>query len=338
MGSRVARIPVWAWLAAIVAGSAIFRAIIGRGIVAPFVMVDEIIWAEIARGIADAGEPLLRDQSDPGYSVVYPLLISPVYALFESLPDAYEAVKAVNAVLMSLAAVPAYFLARRVVGDGLSLLAALLAVALPSLAYTGTVMTENVFYPLFLVFVLVLVLVLEQPTGRRVALLVALLGIAFATRVQALALVPAALLAPLLLAVFERRGLRETVGRYRVPYGVFAVLGALALGAQLVGGRSLDDLLGAYAPVGEASYDLGEIVEFIAWHAAELTLYVLVLPVAATIVLVGQGAIARSPAPGVPGGDPLDHGRSCFRSSRPSRRVSRTGSRSGTSSTSRRCS
>ena len=51
---------------------------------------------------------------------------------------------------MSLAAVPAYFLARRVLAAGLSLVAALLAVAVPSMLYTGTMMTENAFYPLFL--------------------------------------------------------------------------------------------------------------------------------------------------------------------------------------------
>ena len=96
LANRVARIPVWAWLTAIVVGSAIFRAVVGRGIVAPFIMVDEVIWSEIARGIADAGEPLLRDQPDPGYSVVYPLLISPVYVLFKGLPSAYEAVKVVE--------------------------------------------------------------------------------------------------------------------------------------------------------------------------------------------------------------------------------------------------
>jgi hypothetical protein len=288
LGRRIGRIPVWLWLAAIVVGSAVFRAIVGRGIVAPFIMVDEVIWAEVARGFADAGEPLLRDEPDPGYSVVYPLVISPAYALAESLPDAYEAVKSANAVLMSLAAVPAYFVARRVVGPGLSLLAALLAVALPSLAYTGTVMTENVFYPLFLVVVLALLLVLERPTGPRVALLVALLGAAFATRVQTLALVPAVLTAPLLLAVFERRGFRETLGRYRTLYLAFAALGALAVTIQLAGGRSLDDLLGAYEPVGEASYGPGEVLEFVVWHAAEMTLYVLVLPLAATIVLVAR--------------------------------------------------
>ena len=215
LDNALRRVPAWAWLVAIVVGSAVFRAILGRGIVAPFIMVDEIIWSEVARGLADAGEPLLRDQPDPGYSIVYPLLISPVYALFESLPDAYAALKVLNAVLMSLAAVPAYFLARRVVRDALALLAALLAVALPSLAYTGTVMTENVFYPLFLVVTLVLVLVLERPTTTRVVLLFALLGLAFATRVQAVALLPAILIAPFVLSIFERRGLGSTISRFR---------------------------------------------------------------------------------------------------------------------------
>ena len=83
LGRALRRIPTWAWLAAIVVGSTIVRAILGRDLVAPFIMVDEIIWSEVARGIADAGEPLLRDEPDPGYSIVYPLLISPVYALFD---------------------------------------------------------------------------------------------------------------------------------------------------------------------------------------------------------------------------------------------------------------
>ena len=85
MGSALRRVPAWAWLTAIVAGSVLVRTILVRGIVAPFIFVDEVIWSELARGIADAGKPLLRDQPDPGYSVVYPLLISPAYALFELL-------------------------------------------------------------------------------------------------------------------------------------------------------------------------------------------------------------------------------------------------------------
>ena len=288
MGRTLRRVPVWAWLAAIVVVSAAFRAVLGRGIVAPFIMVDEVIWSEVARGLANAGEPLLRDRPDPGYSIVYPLLISPAYALFESLPDAYAAVKTVNAVVMSLAAVPAFLLARRVVQDGLALLAALLAVALPSLAYTGTVMTENLFYPLFLFVVLFLVLVLESPTAPRVVVLFALLGLSFATRVQAVALLPAVLVAPLLLAAFERRSIGSTFARFRWLYGITAGLGIAALVVQLVAGRSAQELLGAYSPVDEADYDVGQVLRYLWWHVAELSLYVLVIPLAATIVLLGR--------------------------------------------------
>ncbi len=288
MRRSLGRIPVWVWLGAIVVVSALFRGVIVRGIVAPFIIVDEILWSEVARGIADSGEPLVRDTPDPGLGVVYPLLIAPAYILFDGLVDAYAGVKAINAVVMSLAAIPAYFLARRVVGTWLALLGAVLAVAVPSLAYTGTVMTENVYYPLFLTVTLVLVLVLERPSGLRVGLLLALVALAFATRVQSAALVPAILLAPLVLAVFEA-DVRGTLGRFRLLYGALAALGALALAVRLGTGRSPQELLGAYEPVGEAEYELAEVLRYLVWHVAELTLYVLVVPVAATIVLVARG-------------------------------------------------
>jgi hypothetical protein len=286
--SILAGVPAWAWLTLIVAASAVVRALLARGIVAPFVIVDEIIWSELARGIAATGHALLRGEPDPGYSPLYPLLLSPAYAAFSNLPTAYAAVKTLNAVVMSLAAVPAFLLARRLVPERLALLAAVLAVALPSLAYTGTVMTENLFYPLFLVFVLALVLVLERPTAWRTIAVLALLALAFATRVQAVALVPAIVLAPLVLAVFARSSLRSTLATYRLLYGGMAALAGVGLVYLAVAGRSPSDLLGAYSPVGERSYDVVKALRYLWWHAAELALYVLVVPLAATIVLVGR--------------------------------------------------
>ena len=288
MRRSLGRVPVWAWLAAIVGLSALLRAVLVRGIPAPFIIVDEILWSEVARGLADAGEPLVRDTPDPGLGIVYPLVIAPAYLAVDGLVDAYAAVKLINSIVMSLAAIPAYFLARRVVGQWLALLAAVLALAVPSVAYTGTVMTENVFYPLFLVVAFVLVLVLERPTGLRVALLVGLVAVAFATRVQAAAFVPAILFAPLVLAALEGVGLRDTVRRYRVLFGSFVSLGAIALVLRLVTGKTPQDLLGAYEPVGEADYEVAEVLRYLAYHVAELVLYLLVVPVAATIVLVAR--------------------------------------------------
>ncbi len=289
VASSLRRIPAWAWLIAIVAGSFAVRAWLARGMVGPFIMVDELIYSELGRSLADSGELLVRDVSSPGYGIVYPALISPAYALFESLTDAYAAVKTLNAFVMSLAAIPGYLLARRVVGTGLSLLAAVLAVSLPSLVYTGSVMTENVFYPVFLACSLLLTLVLERPTpARQLALFIAV-GVAAATRVQAVVLVPALLTAPLLLALLRREGLGAALRPFRWLYGVVLGGGALVLVAQLARGGSLSDLLGAYSIVGESDYEFGEVLRYAAYHLAELDLYLGVVPVAATIVLVGLG-------------------------------------------------
>ena len=51
MGRALRRIPTWAWLAAIVAGSALVRAILSRGIVAPFILVDERSNKTVAAGV-----------------------------------------------------------------------------------------------------------------------------------------------------------------------------------------------------------------------------------------------------------------------------------------------
>jgi Dolichyl-phosphate-mannose-protein mannosyltransferase len=288
LGKRLSRVPPWAWLAGLVVASFAVRAWLARGMVGPFIMIDELIYSELAKSFADSGEFLVRDLPSPGYGLVYPALISPAYGAFDRLTDAYTAVKTVNALVMSLAAIPAYLLARRAVGPWLSLLAAVLAVALPSLVYTGTVMTENVFYPVFLATALLFTLVLEQPTPGRVVALFLAIGIATATRAQSVALVPAILTAPLLLTVFRRDRPSETLRPFRWLYAL-VVGGGLAVAlVQLVRGRSLSDLFGAYRVVGDETYQAGEVLRYLLYHLAELDLYLGVIPVAATIVLAGR--------------------------------------------------
>jgi hypothetical protein len=288
-------VPAWCWLGAIVIASFAFRAWLARGMLAPFIMVDELIYSDLARSLADKGRLLVRDVPASGFGIVYPLLLSPVYLAFESLTDAYAAVKTINALVMSLAAIPAYFLARRMASVGLSLLAALLAVSVPSLVYTATVMTENVFYPVFLTAALALVLVLERPTVARELFFYALVVVAVLTRVQGVALVAAALTAPLVLAVLSGRGLAFTLRTFRRLYTVLVGAGLLVLVVQLARGRSLSDLLGAYSVVSDGSYDFGEVARFALWHLEELSLYLGVAPCAALIVLVGLGRSRRQP-------------------------------------------
>ena len=291
MGSNTAlrRIPAWVWLAAIVVASTVFRALLSRGIVAPFIVVDEIIWSELARGIASAGQPLVRGESDPGYGVVYPLVISPAYA---ALPQSSggvrggEGAELVRDVPRSDPGVPARaagrrprFRAARRAARGRD----------PVARVHGHGDDRERVLP---------------AVPRRDARARARAG---ASRRRSAS--PSSCSSshwPSRRACRRSRSFRRRSSRRcssRSSSGVGCVrrsrasasctggssrCGALALLVQLVGGRSPQDLLGAYSPVGDVSYHAGDILRYLVWHAAELSLYVLVIPLAATIVLVGR--------------------------------------------------
>ena len=279
-----AAVPIAAWLTGLVVLSILARYGVGRRMVAPWIMVDEIVYSELARGIASgAGLSIRGEPAGVGYGVVYPALISPAY-LLDSLTAAYAAAKAINAVLISLAAIPAYFLARRVLTPGYALVAALLTISVPSLFYAGTIMTENAFYPIVLGAALALVLALERPTPGRLAVFLAAAGVAYLTRPQAVFLVPAALTAPLLLAWWSRRA--RAVLDFRWLYGGIAAVAVLLLGAAAARGDGPLALLGAYRAATTQDYSATEIGRWLLYHVAELDLYVGIAPFAAFLLLL----------------------------------------------------
>ena len=289
--SRVARIPPWAWLAALVVFSAVFRYGLSRRVVAPWIMVDELIYSELAKSFAATGHFLVRDVHHGAYGAVYPLLIAPAWRVFSSVPDAYAAAKTIGSVLMSLTAIPVYFLARRLLSPAWSLLAAALAVAVPSMMYTGTLMTETVFYPIFVCAALALVLTLERPTLTRQLVLLGICLLAFLARSQAVVLIPAVATAPLLLAWLDRRRLLRVVKEFRALYAVLAVAVLGALAVQLARGKSPLDVLGSYSVTGHADYHPGQVLKWLLYHVSELDLYLGIVPFAAVLLLT---ALARS--------------------------------------------
>ena len=286
--ARLRAVPAWAWLLTVVSISFVLRAWLARGMLGPFIMVDELIYSELAKSFADNLTFGIRGLPSSGYGAVYPALIAPAYAAFERIPDVYASVKTINSLVMSLAAVPAYLLARRVAGQGLALAAAVLAVAVPSMIYTATVMTENAFYPLFLLATLALVALLERPSAKRYVAFFAALALAYLTRTQAVVIAAAALTAPILIALWTPRAMRATLRSYALLYALFAGGAVLGVGFQTARGRQLSDLLGAYAIVGESSYDVEKALHFIVYHVAELDLYLGVIPFAVAIVLTAR--------------------------------------------------
>ena len=106
----------------------------------PWLFTDELEWTQISRAIEETGHAARR--GDPiFFKSLYAFLIAPFWAI-HSTETAYAAIKYMNAVVMTLAAVPTYLLARMMLSKRASLVVALLAVCIPGMAYVTTIVPE----------------------------------------------------------------------------------------------------------------------------------------------------------------------------------------------------
>lgn len=280
----VRAVPMWAWVTVLVVVSAGIRYALSRQAVAPWIMVDELIYSELAKSFAATGHFLIRSEQTAAYGIVYPLLLAPAWWVYNSIPDAYAAAKAINSVVMSLAAVPAYLLARRVLSAPYALGAAVLTVSVPSMVYTATLMTENAFYPIFIATALAIMVWLERPSWKLTVLMLALVGFAYLTRAQAIAFGPAILTAPLIFTWAQRKSWR-TLRDYRLMYAIVAVAAIGILAVQGARGRSPLGVLGAYEVAGQTHYKFWQVMQWLWYQIAELDLSLGIIPFAALIVL-----------------------------------------------------
>jgi hypothetical protein len=283
-------LPAWAFLALLVAASALVRFLAALDVAVPWIAPDEIVYAELGRSLYEAGRLGVLAEPTAFYSFVFPALVGLPLSL-DDVGVGYGLVKALQAIVMSLAAVPVYFWGRSLMSRGWALVAAALTLAAPALAYTGLLMTEVAFYPVMALAAWAMARALVEPTPKRQALLLAAIVAATATRVQAAVLVPVFLSAVVVKAGFERR--RPPVREFAPTLAGLLVL-ALAWGAwQLRGGGSWSELFAAYQLAGETSYDPGEVLKFVAYHAAGVVLMTAVFPLCALALLALEAVRGR---------------------------------------------
>ena len=84
----------------------------------PWVFYDELGYQKLAQSLGETGRLALFGKQGLSDSPLYPLVLSPLYALHLSATAAYEWTKIVNCVSMSLAIVPIYKIARFVLAPG----------------------------------------------------------------------------------------------------------------------------------------------------------------------------------------------------------------------------
>ena len=219
----------------------------------PLYFPDEYIYGSLARSLATSGRLAIRGTSAHFPALLEPLLAAPFWLTGDPML-AYRLTQGLNALAMSLAAVPVYLLARRLgLGQWLALGAATVAVASPDLLYSSFVLADPIAYPLVLGAVYLGVRALETPTARAQAAFVAVAGLASFARIQYVVL-PLAFAGA--AAVVER-------GRVRRYWPTLALLAAPAPLALALGPSRL---LGYYSRVG---HDHVPLLSALKWAATD---------------------------------------------------------------------
>jgi hypothetical protein len=291
------RLLVWLILAVAIAGSIVVRLIVNTKFQAPTILTDELTYSQLARDIADG-----KFSFSTGYGIVYPLLLAPSWAFNTYGTDAFTWMKATNAVLVSLTAIPVFFWARRMMRPGFALLAAVLTLLMPSMAYSGTIMTENAFLLFFMLAAWAIAVAVERPTIINQILVIVAIVVAFETRVQAVVLLAALPVIILLHVLAEERSTGafsfKGYGRRLVRFWPLAAIAALGVLAVIVRTVATDwhpsQLLQAYSATTGGQYAAPTISRYFLWHLGEATFALGVIPVAALFLLVGMGILNRT--------------------------------------------
>lgn len=280
----------WAAVGVLVAASTALRFWATHEVPVPWIAPDEMIYGSLGQSLYRAGELTILGGPTPFYSLVYPAIAGLPLAI-DDLELGYSILKAVQALVISLAALPVYAWSRSLMSRGWALVAAALTLAIPGLAYSGLIMSEVAFYPVMILTAWAMARALARPTTGRQALLVGAIALAAATRLQALVLVPVLVTALGIKLLCERR-LRPAARLWPT----FAALGGLAgtwLLWRLANGGPWTAVFAGYQAAGETSYSLVEALEFIAYHAGDALLLSGIFPACATALLAIDALAGR---------------------------------------------
>ncbi len=248
---------------------------------------DEYIYTELARSFGAHGLPEIRGALYPFPALLTPLLTAPAW-LVSDVGTAYRLAQAEGALAFSLAAVPAYGLARHLGATSrVALLVAATAAFVPDAIDGGLLLSEPFAYPLFLAAVWALVVSLSGGGRRSRVAFLALTILACLARVQ-LVVLPVAYGVALLAMSGRQHTVVRTLRAHALPVGVFL---AAAVAAAAAGPARA---AGVYGAIFGADFSAPDLAHWLAVDAV-------IVCVAAGWVLVpgaalGFGAAIARPA------------------------------------------
>lgn len=222
--ARLLAVPASLVLGLMVGVSAVLRFLLALPHTTPLYFADEYIYSTLSYELATTGRPTIRGDAASFPALLEPILAAPFWLAGD--PElALRLTQGLNAVAMSIAAVPVYLLARELaLGKGFGLAAAAVALLSPDLFYVAFILGEPIAYPLVMWSVYFGIRALHRPTPRDQVLFVVLAGLASFARVQFVVL-PVAFVGAALIARTPLRKLKLSFALLAVPAAGLVVAG-----------------------------------------------------------------------------------------------------------------
>ncbi len=262
-------------LPALFVASCAYQFLQSRAHVTPTVFSDELLYAKLSQSIAAGHGLAIRGVHYMFPAPVGPLLDAPAW-LFSSTTTGYAAAKLLNAVVMSAAVFPAYWLARSLVRRSFALVVAVATVSTPTMLYHAYLMSEAAAYPVFVFAVAVLGRGAAAPSRRYAVAVPLVCALAVTTRVQFIVLPVAYVVAVALCG-------RGRYRRYAVPVALLAAVGTIV--------ALLPQLLGSYGGAGRYRYPSGAVLHWLVTNASLLPFSLGLAVVPGALLGIGFGLL-----------------------------------------------
>lgn len=274
--------------------SSVARFVASLWVRTPWIAPDEMLYGRSGREFWETGHLVLLGNTAP-FVGFYPVLAGLPLALFGD-GHGVIALKAFEALLASSTVVIVFLWARQIVSARWALAAGAITAALPALARSGLIMTEAVFLPAATAALWLAARALTRPTWQRQVLAGVAVTAAIAVRYQGVVLVPALVLAIIVMACFERDG---SVFLRMWPLALSVGLGLVVLYAAraAVGGGS--GAFGAYGAGVRSHYELVGVLRWTFREAGDVYLLVVGMPLVALCCLFAEQLRARTRDRGV---------------------------------------
>ncbi|MGH2905732.1 MAG: hypothetical protein ACRDKI_03065 [Solirubrobacterales bacterium] len=256
---------------------------LGRTHAIPEWTIDEILYGQMAKGIAAGDGAVWRGQA-LGISPIYSYMIAPAWALFDPT-TAYGVARAIGVAIACTTVIPAWLVSRELTSGWRVWIAPVGTLLGTWMITTTRLLTENLAWPLATWSLAALVICLARERSR--GWLTVAIGCALAAtavRLQLVILLPVVPLAYLLDAV--ARGAFAPTARVRaLSKGGAAVVALPALAALPVG-----NLLGRYSGITAHMPSLAGTIYWSFQNLIELALMTGVIPVVVLIALAVRRA------------------------------------------------